>query len=91
MRFLLPLCALAMTLSAYDFALKPKRITPEVTCFFGEPEVINTTNKDAHEIVMGFPGVYNWMSSARVNDPEAKAVLMQAQKDFEAVLKTATE
>ena len=47
--------------------------------------------KDANEIVMGFPGVYNWMSSARVNDPEAKAVLMQAQKDFEAVLKSATE
>ncbi|MGZ8547534.1 MAG: DUF302 domain-containing protein [Sulfuricurvum sp.] len=47
--------------------------------------------KDADEIVMGFPGVYNWMSSARVSDPEAKAVLMQAQKDFEAVLKTATE
>ncbi len=47
--------------------------------------------KDANEIVMGFPGVYNWMSSARVSDPEAKAVLMQAQKDFEAVLKSATE
>lgn len=44
MRFLLPLCALVVTLSAYDFALKPKRITPEVTCFFGEPEVMNTTN-----------------------------------------------
>ena len=47
--------------------------------------------KESNEIVMGFPGVYNWMSSARVNDPEAKAVLLQAQKDFEAVLKTATE
>lgn len=47
--------------------------------------------KESHEIVMGFPGVYNWMSSARVSDPEAKAVLMQAQKDFEAVLKSATE
>lgn len=47
--------------------------------------------KGANEIVMGFPGVYNWMSSARVSDPEAKAVLMQAQKDFEAVLKTTIE
>jgi len=47
--------------------------------------------KDADEIVMGFPGVYNWMSSARVNDPEAKATLSQAQKDFEAVLQSATE
>jgi uncharacterized protein (DUF302 family) len=44
-----------------------------------------------NEIVMGFPGVYNWMSSARVSDPEAKAVLIQAQKDFESVLQSATE
>lgn len=47
--------------------------------------------KDANEIVMGFPGVYNWMSSARVSDTEGKAVLMQAQKDFEAVLQAASE
>jgi uncharacterized protein (DUF302 family) len=47
--------------------------------------------KDANEIVMGFPGVYNWMSSARVEDAEAKAALMQAQKDFEAVLQSASE
>lgn len=47
--------------------------------------------KDANEIVMGFPGVYNWMSSARVNDPEGKAALLQAQKDFETVLKSTIE
>lgn len=47
--------------------------------------------KAANEIVMGFPGVYNWMSSARVNDTEAKAVLVQAQKDFEAVLQSTVE
>lgn len=47
--------------------------------------------KDADEIVMGFAGVYNWMSSARVEDAEAKAALMQAQKDFEAVLESAAE
>lgn len=47
--------------------------------------------KDTNEIVMGFPGVYNWMSSARVNDAEAKAVLLQAQKDFEAVLQSTVE
>lgn len=46
---------------------------------------------DTDQIVMGFPGVYNWMSSARVTDPEAKSVLMQAQKDFESVLQSATE
>lgn len=47
--------------------------------------------KGSDEIVMGFPGVYNWMSSTRVTDSEGKAVLLQAQKDFEEVLKAATE
>ncbi len=47
--------------------------------------------KEANEIVMGFPGVYNWMSSARVSDPEGKAALMQAQKDFESVLQSTVE
>lgn len=47
--------------------------------------------KDAGEIVMGFPGVYNWMSSAGVEDAEAKEVLVQAQKDFEGVLKSVIE
>jgi hypothetical protein len=47
--------------------------------------------KDAAEIVMGFPGVYNWMSSARVDDAEAKSVLLQAQKDFEGVLQSTVE
>lgn len=47
--------------------------------------------KDTNEIVMGFPGVYNWMSSARVSDPDGKAALLQAQKDFEAVLQSTVE
>lgn len=47
--------------------------------------------KGTNEIVMGFPGVYNWMSSARVSDSEAKEVLTQAQKDFESVLQSAVE
>lgn len=47
--------------------------------------------KGANEIVMGFPGVYNWMSSARVSDPDGKAALLQAQKDFEAVLQSTVE
>jgi len=47
--------------------------------------------KDANEIVMGFPSVYSWLSSAQVNDAEGKAVLLQAQKDFEAVLQEASE
>ena len=47
--------------------------------------------KGANEIVMGFPGVYNWMSSAKVSDSEGKKVLLQAQKDFEEVLKSTVE
>ena len=47
--------------------------------------------KDSNEIVMGFPGVYNWMSSARVTDADGKDVLLKAQKDFEDVLTAATE
>jgi uncharacterized protein (DUF302 family) len=45
---------------------------------------------DPH-IVIGFPGVYNWMSSARVEDPAAKAELMRAQHDFESMLSDLTE
>jgi len=47
--------------------------------------------KDDDRIMMSFPGVYNWMSSTRLEDKEAKAVLMKAQSDFERVLREATE
>lgn len=44
MRLLLPLFALVSTMSAYEFNLKPKTLTPETACFFGEPNVMNTVN-----------------------------------------------
>lgn len=47
--------------------------------------------KGAEEIVIGFPGVYNWMSSAHVSDEAAKAELMKAQQDFETLLTDLTE
>lgn len=47
--------------------------------------------KGSDKIVMGFPGVYNWLSSARVTDENAKKELMKAQHDFEQILKNATE
>ncbi|MDP2078211.1 MAG: DUF302 domain-containing protein, partial [Sulfuricurvum sp.] len=47
--------------------------------------------KGSNEIVMGFPSVYNWISSAHITDPDGKAVLLQAQKDFEEVLKSVVE
>lgn len=47
--------------------------------------------KGEDKIVVGFPAVYNWMSSAKVEDKEAQAVLLKAQKDFESILKDITE
>jgi uncharacterized protein (DUF302 family) len=47
--------------------------------------------KGSEEIVIGFPGVYNWMSSAHVADETARAELMKAQQDFESLLTDLTE
>jgi len=47
--------------------------------------------KGSPEIVIGFPGVYNWLSSARVQDEASKTELMHAQNDFETLLKDLTE
>ena len=47
--------------------------------------------KDEDKIVVGFPAVYNWMSSAKVEDKAAHEVLSKAQEDFESILKEVTE
>ncbi|MMZ71833.1 hypothetical protein D1872_354640 [compost metagenome] len=47
--------------------------------------------KDEDKIVVGFPSVYNWLSSARVEDKAAKKELLKAQADFETILKEVTE
>jgi len=47
--------------------------------------------KDEDKIVVGFPSVYNWMSSARVEDKAAKEELLKAQHDFESILKELVE
>jgi len=47
--------------------------------------------KNEDKIVFGFPAVYNWLSSAKVEDKEAKATLLKAQKDFESILRDITE
>jgi uncharacterized protein (DUF302 family) len=46
---------------------------------------------DEDKIVIGFPGVYNWLSSAKVEDVAAKKELLKAQRDFEAILQEVTE
>lgn len=47
--------------------------------------------KDEDVIRMGFPAVYNWLSSAKVENKEAREALLKAQSDFESILKRATE
>jgi len=47
--------------------------------------------KGSDKIIMGFPAVYNWLSSARIVDANAKKELMKAQNDFEGILKSAIE
>jgi uncharacterized protein (DUF302 family) len=47
--------------------------------------------KNEDKIVIGFPAVYNWLSSAKVEDKEAKESLLKGQEEFEAILKEVTE
>ena len=47
--------------------------------------------KGENKVVVGFPAVYNWLSSAKVEDTAAKTELLKAQKDFESILKDVTE
>ncbi|MGW8168985.1 MAG: DUF302 domain-containing protein [Sulfurovaceae bacterium] len=47
--------------------------------------------KGEKKLVVGFPSVYNWLSSASVVESEATRVLLKAQNDFETVLKDITE
>ena len=47
--------------------------------------------KGEDKVILGFPSVYNWISSVNVEDKEAKSVLLKAQEDFEAILIEITE
>ena len=42
--------------------------------------------KGENKIVLAFPSVYNWLSSANVTTKEAKEVLLKAQEQLESVL-----
>jgi glyoxylase-like metal-dependent hydrolase (beta-lactamase superfamily II) len=44
MRWMLPLLITLSTLNGFEFDLKPQRVTPEVTCFFGEPAAMDKNN-----------------------------------------------
>lgn len=47
--------------------------------------------KDEDAIVVAYPSVYNWLSSAAITDKETVAALLKAQKDMEGVVSSATE
>ena len=47
--------------------------------------------KSEDKIVIGFPSVYNWISSVNIVSKEAKEVLLKAEHDFESILKDVTE
>jgi len=47
--------------------------------------------KGSNKVVIGFPSVYNWMSSAKIDDKDSKDVLIKAQNSFESILAEITE
>lgn len=47
--------------------------------------------KDEGEIVVAFPSVYNWLSSAAITDQKSVDELLKAQKAMEQVVNSATE
>ena len=47
--------------------------------------------KGENKVIMGFPSVYNWLSSVNIEDKAAKAVLIKAQTNFESILQEIVE
>lgn len=66
------------------------KTNPEASAFAPCTVMIYKSKGDPN-VHLGFPSVYNWMSSAKILDADAKAVLLKAQKDFTKILKEATE
>jgi len=42
--------------------------------------------KDENKIVLEYPSVYNWISSALIKDKDGVDVLLKAQEQFKAIL-----
>jgi uncharacterized protein (DUF302 family) len=66
------------------------KIRPEASAFAPCTTMIYK-KRDENKVVMGFPSVYNWMSSAIVDDKNSQKVLQKAQNDFEDILKEIVE
>ncbi len=66
------------------------KTNPEASAF--APCTVMIYKKTGDKMVhLGFPSVYNWMSSAKIMDEKAREVLLKAQKAFIGILKEAVE
>lgn len=63
---------------------------PEASAF-APCSLVIYKKKGENKIVMGFPSVYNWLSSARVEEKSAVEILLKAQEQFNAILTEAVE
>ncbi len=66
------------------------RLRPDAAAFAPCTTMVYKIKGD-DKVVLGFPAVYNWLSSVRIEDKAAKAVLLKAQTNFESILKEITE
>jgi len=66
------------------------KVKPEAAAFAPCTTVVYK-KKNEDKIVMGFTAVYNWLSSANIKDKESVEALMQAQTEFESILKNVTK
>ncbi len=66
------------------------KLRPEASAFAPCTTMIYQ-KKGSNDVVIGFPAVYNWMSSAIIDDKASQAVLLKAQKSFESILSEVTE
>ena len=66
------------------------KVRPEAAAF-APCTTMMYKKKDDDNIVMGFTAVYNWLSSAAITDKASRDALMQAQGDFESILKDVTK
>ncbi len=73
-----------------DVIKSVSKIKPEAASF-APCTTMMYKKKGENKIVLGFPSVYNWMSSAVISDKVSLDALIKAQTDFEAILKDVTK
>jgi uncharacterized protein (DUF302 family) len=58
---------------------------------FAPCSLVMYKKKSEDKIIIAFPNVHNWMSSAKVKSKDATDILLKAQKQFESILAEAIE